>query len=86
MTPEAEAVYKNGDTWRIRVVPNKFSALTPSGDTTREEHYLLRKTRGYGKHEVVIETPHHNEIIPFMSDEHVEEIIKTNRDRYHVLK
>lgn len=85
-TPEAVAIYENPENWRIRVVPNKFAALTPDGDTKREEWKLFRKSHGYGRHEVVIETPLHNEFIPFMSDEHVEELIKAYRDRYHALK
>ncbi|RJQ18643.1 MAG: galactose-1-phosphate uridylyltransferase [Nitrospiraceae bacterium] len=85
-TPAAAAVYGDPDNWNIRVVPNKFPALTPEGDTTREEWKLFRKSRGYGKHEVVIETPVHNKCIPFMEDDHVAELLKVYRDRYHALK
>ena len=85
-TPEAEAIYGGPDNWRIRVVPNKFAALTPDGDTRREEWKLFRKTHGYGRHEVVIETPLHNKFIPFMDNEHIEQLIKAYRDRYHALK
>ncbi|MDD5772684.1 MAG: galactose-1-phosphate uridylyltransferase [bacterium] len=86
-TPKAEAVY--GDTngkWNIRVVANKFSALTPDGNTKREEWKLFRKIHGYGRHEVIIETPLHNEFIPFMSDDHLKDFIIALRDRYHYLK
>lgn len=48
-TPKEEAVYVSDDNWRIRVVPNKFPALTPAGDTKREQLRLFRKTHGYGK-------------------------------------
>ena len=74
-TPDATAVYGTPDRWRIRVVPNKFAALTPDGDTTKEERSLFRKTHGYGMHEVVIETAMHNQSIPFMNDDHVQELI-----------
>lgn len=79
-TPKAEAVYGTPDNWQIRVVPNKFAALTPFGDSKREEWKLFRKTHGYGRHEVVIETPTHNKFIPFMHDKQVEELIKVYRD------
>ncbi len=85
-TPTAEAVYGAPDNWRIRVVPNKFAALTPIGDTKREERNLFRKIQGYGRHEIIIENPLHNKPIAFLSDEHVEEIIKVYRDRYLALK
>jgi len=86
MTPEAEAGYGEGGEWKIRVIPNKFAALTPAGDTTREEDRLFRKTHGYGRHEVVIETPVHNEYIPFMEEGHVAGLVRAYRDRYHALK
>ncbi len=86
LTPPAEALYGSADKWNIRVIPNKFAALAPDGNTRREEWRLFRKSHGYGKHEVVIETPIHNQFIPFMSDEHVEELIQTYKDRYHALK
>jgi UDPglucose--hexose-1-phosphate uridylyltransferase len=85
-TPGTEVVYGSEDKWRIRVIPNKFAALTPSGDTKREEWKSFRKSHGYGKHEIVIETPLHNESIAFMPDEHVEELIRAYRDRYMALK
>lgn len=85
-TPEAEAVFGSPDKWRIRVVPNRFAALTPVGDTTREEVKLFRKSQGYGRHEVVIETPLHNTCIALMPDERVEELIRAYKNRYHELK
>jgi UDPglucose--hexose-1-phosphate uridylyltransferase len=86
MTPPAEAVYGNPDKWNIRVVPNKFAALAPDGDTKREEWKLFRKSHGYGRHEVIIETPLHNQLIPFMEEAQVAELIKVYRDRYRALK
>ncbi len=85
-TPDAEAVYGSPDNWRIRVVRNKFAALTPEGSTDREQAGMFRKTHGYGRHEVIIETPFHNRCIAFMSDEHVEDLIRAYRDRYLALK
>ncbi len=86
MTPKAEAVYGTPEKWNIRVIPNKFAALSPTGNTKREERKLFRKSYGYGRHEVIIETPLHNQFIPFLDDEKVEELIKAYRDRYCALK
>ncbi len=85
-TPEAAAVYGEGDGWEIRVIPNRFPALTPDGDTSRKEQKLFRRFHGYGRHEVVIETPRHNGPIPFMDVGHVKRLIGVYRDRYHALK
>lgn len=85
-TPEPSAVYGQPENWKIRVVPNKFAALTPEGDMRRDQWKLFRKSQGYGRHEVIIETPVHNRYIPFMEDDEVEELLKVYRDRYHELK
>jgi UDPglucose--hexose-1-phosphate uridylyltransferase len=85
-TPPHETVYGSPENWEIRVVPNKFAALMPSGDTKRDEAGMFRKTQGYGRHEVVIETPAHNTCIAFMPVEHIENLIRAYRDRYLALK
>jgi UDPglucose--hexose-1-phosphate uridylyltransferase len=85
-TPPAETVYGDNNNWEIRVVQNKFPALTPEGNTNRIEYKLFRKTQGYGRHEVVIESPRHNEFLPFMENEHIEHLLQVFRDRYHALK
>jgi UDPglucose--hexose-1-phosphate uridylyltransferase len=86
LTPKPEAVYKSFAPWSVRVIPNKFAALSPDGDTRRQEWKLFRKSHGYGRHEVVIETPRHDRFIPFMEDDHVAELIRAYRDRYLALK
>jgi UDPglucose--hexose-1-phosphate uridylyltransferase len=69
--------------WSLRVVPNKFAALTPVGDLTRrEEHDFFRKMDGLGQHEVIIESPVHNETIGTMTRKKVEQIVSTYRERY----
>lgn len=87
MTPDTTALYGDEKNWQIRVVPNKFAALNPEGDTSRkEEMKFFRWMSGYGRHEVVIETPLHNQFIPLMDVSHVENLIRVYRDRYNELK
>jgi UDPglucose--hexose-1-phosphate uridylyltransferase len=86
LTPEAEYVYGIAEEYGIRVVPNKYPALKPEGDTKRKEIKLFRKSNGYGRHEVIIESKLHNQLIPFMDDEHVQGLIKVYIDRYRTLK
>ncbi len=40
---------------------------------------------GLGHHEVVIETPQHNQDMPFLPPEHMLEIVRTYRERYRAL-
>lgn len=73
----------NGPGWNLRVVPNKFPALQPVGDLERkEEHDFFRKMDGIGVHEVIIESPLHNESIGAMTYRKVEQIVLTYRERY----
>lgn len=46
--------------WRVRVVPNKFPALTQEGDLDRQGLGMYDKMNGIGAHEVVIESPRHD--------------------------
>jgi UDPglucose--hexose-1-phosphate uridylyltransferase len=68
--------------WQTRVVPNKFPALTPEGDTTRFIQGVYVAMQGYGRHELIIESPFHNQQIAQMSPEEVEIIIETYHRRY----
>lgn len=68
--------------WQTRVVPNKFPALTPEGDNNRARQGIYVVMPGYGYHEVIIESPQHNQGLAAMSTEEVEVIIETYHKRY----
>ncbi len=92
MTPPETMAYRsggpaNGPGWWVRAVPNKFSALMPEGSLIRkEENGFFRKMDGVGQHEVIIESPLHNQCIPLMEDKQVEEIVLAYRERYLTLR
>lgn len=71
--------------WQTRVVPNKFPVVTPDGDATRVPHGLYLTMPGYGRHEVIIEHPQHNQDIATMHAAEVERVIETYHRRYHDL-
>ncbi len=95
----------NSKGWWVRVIPNKFAALSlsseatplpPRGDAsffnadfTRyffpKATEIFRVKPGIGAHEVVVDTPKHNEIIPLFSDKQVQELFLMYRDRYLAL-
>jgi UDPglucose--hexose-1-phosphate uridylyltransferase len=56
-----EGSQPNGAGWRLRVVANKFPALRVEGNLNREGVGLYDKMSGIGAHEVIIETPNHDE-------------------------
>src|SRR5512140_1623232 len=45
--------------WKVRVVPNKFAALSREGEPTRTIERSRRVMNGVGIHDVIVETPNH---------------------------
>lgn len=70
--------------WRARVVANKFPAV--GQDATHREHGLFYETTaGRGHHEVIVESPRHDEDLTTMSKEGIREVVVTHRSRYDAL-
>ncbi len=76
----------NGSGWRLRVVPNKFPALRVEGEVSREGVGLYDKMSGIGAHEVIIETPNHEETLSTMPSKSFEDVLWAYRDRMLDLK
>ena len=68
------------------MVPNKFPALGIEGGLDREGEGLFDRMNGIGAHEVIIETPDHQQTLATMSDKAVEEVLWAYRDRMLDLK
>ncbi len=73
---------EKGGGWQTRVVPNKFPALSPQGSTERFSSGIYVGMPGYGRHEVLIETPWHNRDIAQMSLEEAGVVVETYHRRY----
>jgi UDPglucose--hexose-1-phosphate uridylyltransferase len=91
LTPHESLAYRNGGLpdskgWWVRVIPNKFPALSPEGSLEREETGFFRRMDGVGIHEVVIESPIHNQLLPLMEDTQMEEVLLAYRERYLALR
>lgn len=74
-----------GDLWNVRLIPNKYPALIPKNNIRRYNKGIYLAMKGYGYHEVVIETPYHNRQIAQMSEREVELIIEVYHKRYQEL-
>jgi len=92
MTPPEVLAYRSGLSapnspgWRLRVVPNKFSALVPEGNLVREQvDDFFRRMDGVGMHEVIIEVPEHNKTMATMEESQAEEVFLAYRERYQEL-
>jgi len=89
--PEIMAYRKDGSKpnspgWHVRVVPNKFPALRIEGGLNREGEGIYDKMNGVGAHEVIIETPDHKQTLATMTNNQVEEVLWSYRDRVLDLK
>jgi UDPglucose--hexose-1-phosphate uridylyltransferase len=49
--------------WKVRVIPNKFPALRIEGEMDREAEGIYDRMNGVGAHEVIIDTPDHNQAL-----------------------
>ena len=67
--------------WKIRVVSNKYPALT-DGERKRMTDGFRRAVSGVGIHEVIIESQVHNTTISAMDHSDIEDLIKTYRNRF----
>ena len=72
--------------WKVRSVYNLFGALSPKEAPKRNINGIYMSMSGFGTHEVIIEHPLHNTLIPLMADEDVENIIKTYKQRYAAIQ
>ncbi len=86
MTPDELYSISAGDKWLVRVVPNKYPALEPKsskkGSIERRDTGPYLNMDGIGSHEVVVESPNHNEDLVNMKINHIEKIIEAYRKRY----
>jgi len=72
--------------WRVRVIPNAFPALSPTGELKREKSPAgFLKMNGVGIHDVIIESPDHEAIIATLPLAHVEDIYQAYRTRFSQL-
>jgi UDPglucose--hexose-1-phosphate uridylyltransferase len=88
MTPTAVLCYTDSSTgvWQIRVINNRFPAVTPEVDTSRHlENEFFLSMKGVGFHEVIVETPVHNKPLALMDDAEIAQVLGAYRQRYEAM-
>ncbi len=88
-TPKELFRISGNGSWLIRVVPNKYPALNPR----QELNYSVGRhisgpylnMEGIGSHEVIIESPRHNDTIRSLDLGHLEKVLFTYKQRYKEL-
>jgi UDPglucose--hexose-1-phosphate uridylyltransferase len=82
MTPPESYIVPDTKGWKVRVTPNKFSAVSQQGERKRSVQGIRRTVTGVGLHEVIIETPDHSKTTALLSDAQVETIIHSYLNRF----
>lgn len=81
MTPPELLAVRDGKTWSLRVVPNRYPALRPEERLARRGEGLYDQIAGVGAHEVLIETPEHGRKLHDQPVEGVERLLRAAQDR-----
>jgi UDPglucose--hexose-1-phosphate uridylyltransferase len=84
-TPPEILRLPDGEGWKVRVVPNKFAALSPDAKPERIIRRTMRSMGGFGEHDVIVETPDHSLAMARMTDQHVADILRVYKTRYDQL-
>src|SRR4051812_1393263 len=71
----------NSAGWKVRVVPNKFPALEIEGSLDRQAEGIFDRMNGTGAHEVIIESPDHQDTYATMTEKRIEDSLYAFRDR-----
>jgi UDPglucose--hexose-1-phosphate uridylyltransferase len=75
----------SSEPWAVRVIPNKFAALSGEAHPTRSLQHVWRRIEGFGFHEVIIDSPDHSCCMALLPDAHVASILRVYKDRYNLL-
>ena len=68
--------------WRVRVLPNKFAALSREGEPTRKIVRSRRTINGVGIHDVIVETPDHSLTTALLPDAQVADVLRSYKSRF----
>jgi UDPglucose--hexose-1-phosphate uridylyltransferase len=73
------------EAWRVRVVPNRYGALEGDGPNPRTGPSMFRQAEGVGNHEIVVESPGHNDRLDEMTPQDLARVVRLWRDRSRTL-
>ncbi len=74
-------MHPNSSSWKVRVVPNKYPALVIEGNLDKQAEGLYDKMNGIGAHEVIIESPNHDDRFSDLPIEQMRLVFRAYRDR-----
>ncbi len=72
--------------WTLRAMPNKFPALLKEGELNKKGEGIFDKMNGVGAHEVIVETPDHDQTLSTMPLSAFEDTLWAYHSRLTALK
>lgn len=84
-TPEERFRVDVGDgngSWLVRVVSNKYPALSVEGEKKRVVEGSKRYVSGVGIHEIIVESPVHNVTMALFEHPHIDDIVRIYKNRF----
>lgn len=75
----------DGGPWQVRVVPNKYPALIIEGDLGKEGEGLYDRMNGIGAHEVIVESPLHEQSFSSLSPDKMLFVLRAFKERINDL-
>jgi UDPglucose--hexose-1-phosphate uridylyltransferase len=79
---EELSTIERGSSWGVRMVRNKFPALSPGDDKRKSGTLMQRSMTGFGHHYVIIEHPEHNRWLWRQPTDGIAEVLNMVRRRY----
>ena len=86
-TPNAVLTIANSespDDWSVRVIPNRYPAVDSSAAVTPTSEFF-EQTPAVGFHEVIVESPSHDQAIRDLSVDQIVRVLRAWRDRLAVV-
>ncbi|MGM5482374.1 MAG: galactose-1-phosphate uridylyltransferase [Nanobdellota archaeon] len=81
-TPEEIIRFPNKDKWEMRVFENKFPAVSSQGNPEiRTDNEIFTFSDAVGKHEIIVETPNHNEQLWDFSVDRTQKLLELYQSR-----
>lgn len=85
-TPPEILRYPSRGPWQIRVVPNRYPALTDEDKPRKPLAGFYEYMNGYGIHEVLVETPEHGGGFESFDLKRIQKIFEFYSERYSAIK
>lgn len=80
--PETFSIKDERENWKVRVVPNKYAALSAQGPLVCQQEGIKHRINGVGIHEVIIETPKHNMSTALFDNHSMVDVLTAYKERY----